>query len=127
MPAPVIRVFRVTFSDSDAVGTVKDAEDLNSGKEDFLLLMDNRILDVVNEKDPSKIEVEVQLWKNGSDTGLRFYSTTMSPSSAGRVAVGPIDLGPGNYQVKVKLLTNNLGTDESETYGVVIKFARRIQ
>ena len=87
----------------------------------------NRILDVVNEKDPSNVEVEYQIWKNGKDTGLRFYSTTMSPSSAGRSAVGPIDLGEGQYQIKAKLLTNNLGAGASETVGILIKYAGSIQ
>lgn len=127
MAVPNLRVFRVTFSDTDAVGTVKDAEDLNSGLTQLLLLSPNAIIDVVNEKDPSNIEVEVQLWKNGKDTGLRFYSTTMSPSSAGRVAPGPIDLNPGQFQVKIKLLTNNLAAGTSEVYGVVFKFAKPVQ
>ena len=127
MAVPTLRVFRVTFNDTDAVGTVKTATDLNSNLDQLILLRPNVIVDVVNEKDPSSIEVEVQLWKNGKDTGLRFYSTTMSPTSAGRVAPGPIDLDPGQFQIKVKLLTNNLAAGTSETYGVVIKFGKPVQ
>ena len=124
MAVPYIRIFRTTFSDTDAVGTINTATDLNSGLDSILLLKPNTIVDVVNEKDPSSIEVEVQIWKNGKDTSVRFYSTMMSPDTSGRMSPAPIDLTPGNYQIKVKLLTNNLASGSSETYGVALKFAR---
>lgn len=127
MAVPNLRLFRVTFSDTDAVGTVKDMTEQNSGLAQMLLLQPNRIVDVVNEKDPSSVELEIQVWKNGKDTGLRFYTTTMSPGSAGRVAPGPIDVNPGQFQIKAKLLTNNLGAGTSETVGVLFKFERPVQ
>jgi len=127
MAVPNLRLFRVSFADTDAVGTVKDMTEQNSGLAQMLLLQPNAIIDVVNEKDPSSVEVEIQVWKNGKDTGLRFYTTTMSPSSAGRVAPGRIDLDPGQFQIKAKLIANNLGAGNSEIVGVVFKFERPVQ
>lgn len=79
----------------------------------------NVILDVVSDPQPAAgINHTVQLWKNGKDTGRRFYSTGLNPASAGRVAVGPIPLAPGNYQLRV---IQTLGAFTA--YNVVFKMA----
>ena len=60
----------------------------------------------------------IELLKNGVDTGRRFYSQAMDPASAGRMAVGPIVLSPGNYSF---LINQTAGV--AAVFAIAIKFA----
>ena len=60
------------------------------------------ILDVVNDPDPAAgLTYTIAIFKAGVDTGRRFYTTSLTPLSAGRISVGPIDLSPGDYFFQV--------------------------
>jgi len=63
----------------------------------FTLFEPNTILDVVNDPNPATGAYEMRLLKNGSETPIKLFSTAMSPLTAGRIAVGPISLGVGQY------------------------------
>ena len=59
----------------------------------------NQLLDVVNDPDPAAgLRYEFRIFKNGVDTGRAIFSNSISPASAGRMAVGPIDMTGGQLQ-----------------------------
>lgn len=67
------------------------------------VVTNNAILDMLNDPDPAAgLRYSVQIWKNGVDTGRRVFSNSMSAASAGRMAIGPIGLGPGDYMFVVQ-------------------------
>jgi hypothetical protein len=114
---PLLRRFNATIS---ALNTLVNAVDQETGQVFLFVNKPNMILDVVNDPDPASGNYyTIQLWKGGKDTGIRFYSTGLSPNSAGRVNVGPIPLiGGGNYHFKV---VQTAGT--AANYNFVVKFA----
>ena len=61
----------------------------------------NTILDLYNAVAPAVAAdtYEYGLDKNSISTGRTFFSTAMSTASAGRAAVGPIRLSPGQLQM----------------------------
>jgi len=62
----------------------------------------NQILDMVNDPQPAAtLRYEIALFKNGLDTGRHFFTDSLNPNTAGRVAVGPIDITPGQVQFAV--------------------------
>jgi len=83
----------------------------------------NSILDIYNSPDASgglnTNIYEYELLKNSISTGRTFYSESMSTSSAGRAAVGPISISPGQLQMTSK---QTLGTAAAQS-DIVIKFA----
>lgn len=64
------------------------------------------------------INYVINIWKNGVDTGKRAYSVTMDPASAGRVALGPLNLSPGDYYFQVAQTLGAL-----TAYSFIVKFA----
>ncbi len=63
----------------------------------FTLFSPNTILDVVNDPDPATGTYEMRLLKNGSETPIKIFSSSISPTTAGRMAIGPISLSVGQY------------------------------
>ena len=61
----------------------------------------NSILDILNDPDPAALRYEIRLQKEGIETGRGFFTTSLNPASAGRVAVGPINISPANYMYAV--------------------------
>lgn len=59
------------------------------------------LLDIVNSPDPGALRYEIRLLKNGIDTGRSWFSDTLNPASAGRVAIGPVAIGAGNISFSV--------------------------
>jgi len=59
--------------------------------------------DMVSDPAPAAgIRYEIRLLKNGIPTGRSWFSASLDPASAGRVAIGPIDiLGPTNINFDV--------------------------
>ncbi len=79
----------------------------------------NAIVDVVNDPTPAAgLGYQINLWKNGVDTGKRLFSRSMDPASAGRISVGPIGLGPGDYIFQVSQVLGALAA-----YSFIVKFA----
>ena len=115
MVAPVIRRFTASIS---ALNTAVNAVDNETNLTYIHVSGKNQILDVVNDPDPvAGNRYVIAVYKGGRDTGVRFYSSSMSAGSAGRVAVGPIDLLGGDYQFRV---TQVAGT--AADFSFIVKF-----
>ena len=81
----------------------------------------NAILDVVSSpQNAAGINHTVNILKNGIDTGRRLYSTSLDPASAGRMAIGPIALSPGDYSFNIAQTLGAL-----TAYSFQVKFARQ--
>lgn len=126
MVAPVIRRFSVPFTEgTDNLGDIKVMTDDVTELQQLTMLKPNQILDVVNSPEPANLELEIQVFKGSQDTGIRFFTSDMDPASAGRIAVGPIDTVPGQFQFKAKVLSFGSLSAATETYFQAIKFLTR--
>jgi len=116
MVAPVIR--RFTRATPASLDQFAFATDDITGLTFYLATKRNQILDIVNDPDPpAGARYEIALYKNGVDTGRRFFSTSLSPASAGRIAIGPIDIEPGQIQFNVAQRAGTLSS-----YSFIVKF-----
>jgi hypothetical protein len=80
----------------------------------------NNVLDMYNDPDPAaSVRYTYELFKNSISTGRNFFSSAMSTTSAGRAAIGPIKIAPGQLQLGS---TQTAGT-AAATSNVVIKFS----
>jgi len=62
----------------------------------------NQLLDIVTDPAPGAgVRYEIALFKNGLDTGRHWFTNSLDAASAGRVAIGPVDLLPGQMQMSV--------------------------
>jgi len=96
MTLPVLR--RYTLAAPAALNVFNNLTDDETGVATFLILKGNAILDVVNDPDPAAgLRYEFVLNKNGQQTPVRAFSTTISPATAGRTAIGPVTMSQGNY------------------------------
>tara|TARA_Y100001951_G_scaffold45730_1_gene36096 strand:- start:80 stop:448 length:369 start_codon:yes stop_codon:yes gene_type:complete len=79
----------------------------------------NTLLDMYNDPQPTARTYTNELFKNSISTGRNFFSTSMNTASAGRAAIGPIRLAPGQLQLSSAQTAGVLAIDNS----VVLKFA----
>jgi hypothetical protein len=80
----------------------------------------NNILDMYNDPDAAaSVRYTYELFKNSISTGRNFFSSAMSTTSAGRAAIGPIKIAPGQLQLGS---TQTAGTAVASS-NVVIKFS----
>jgi len=94
-------------------------EDDLSGQAQFTIFQPNVIIDVLNDPDPtSGVRIEYQLLKNGIETPVKVFSGTISPGNAGRMAVGPINISPGQY-----IWTSKQVSGTAEAKSMVVKYA----
>jgi hypothetical protein len=115
--APIIR--RFTRAAPGALNVFAFATDDETALTFVRISKNNTMLDVVSAPQPAAgINYTIQLWKNGVDTGRRFYSVTIDPASAGRIAVGPISLSAGDYYFNVSQTLGALAA-----YSFIIKLA----
>ena len=94
MALPVVRRY------TSAVGVINVFNNMTddvTGQAPFTLFAPNAILDVVNDPDPATGTYEMRLMKNGSETPVKTFSSSISPTTAGRMAIGPINLSVGQY------------------------------
>ena len=118
MPVPMIRRFSIAAP--GALNVDANATDDESGLA-FFNPGNNVILDMLSDPQPAAgINHTVALFKGGTDTGRRFYSTGLNPASAGRISVGPLPLTPGNYQLRIRQTLGAL-----TAYNVTLKFAAK--
>jgi len=79
----------------------------------------NTILDMFSApQNAAGVNYEIRLLKNNIQTGRTFFSVAMDPASAGRSAVGPIDLGAGLISYMVRQVLGAL-----TAYSYVVKYA----
>lgn len=114
---PLIR--RITRILPIALGALVYAVDDETGFAFIRMTKPNAILDMVNDPDPvAGLTYQVNVIKDGIDTGRRVFSTSISPLSAGRMSIGPIHLSPGDYSFAVAQTAGALAAQS-----FVIKFA----
>ena len=96
MALPVIR--RYTLATPVALNTFANLTDDLTGQAQWLILQNNVIQDMVNDPDPAVgLRYEFVLLKNGNQTPVRAFSSTISPTTQGRVPIGPVNLTAGQY------------------------------
>jgi len=78
----------------------------------------NSIVDMFNDPTIAGQRYTLELFKNSISTGRNFFTNAMDTASAGRTAVGPVDIGPAQWQLGA---TQTAGTAIATS--VVIKFA----
>src|SRR5215510_1896304 len=78
----------------------------------------NTLLDILSSPDPAALLYEIRLLKEFIETGRSFFSESLNPGSAGRVAVGPINLSPANYAFNVAQTSGAL-----TAYNFIVKYA----
>ena len=79
----------------------------------FLTLTPNVLQDVVNNPDPAAgLLYQFTLVKNGNATAVRAFSSAISPTTAGRVPIGPVNMSSGSYQWQ---MTQTLGAVTATT------------
>lgn len=99
MAAPIFR--RWTRAAPGALDVFALATDDITALGFYTLGGNNSIIDIVSDPDPGALRYEIRLFKNGIDTGRSWFSSSLNPGSAGRVAVGPVDISPGNIAFNV--------------------------
>ena len=94
MALPVVRRYTSVVG---VINVFNNMTDDVTGQAPFTLFSPNVILDVVNDPDPATGTYEMRLMKNGQETPVKIFSSSISPTTAGRMAVGPINLSVGQY------------------------------
>ena len=96
MALPVIR--RYTLAAPAALNTFNNLTDDLTGQAQFLILGSNVLQDMVNHPDPAAgLRYEFVLLKNGNQTPVRAFSSTISATTQGRIPLGPVTLSAGQY------------------------------
>lgn len=96
MPLPVQR--RYTGAAPAALNVFNNMTDDETGQAQYLILSKNVILDMVNDPDPAAgLRYEFVLLKNGNQTPVRAFSSSISPTTAGRTSIGPVTQSAGQY------------------------------
>ena len=96
MAVPVQR--RYTLAAPAALNVFGNLTDDITAQAPFLILGQNVLLDIVNDPDPAAgLRYEFVLTKNGQETPVRAFSSSISPTTAGRTAIGPVTMTSGNY------------------------------
>lgn len=92
-------VQRTYTSDGAALNVSTFMTDNQTGQTNFLTLTPNLLQDLVNSPDPAAgLRYQFTLVKNGNATSVRAFSDAVSPTTAGRVPIGPVSMSSGSYQ-----------------------------
>lgn len=117
MVAPILRSFSKPTAGTVNVETLM-TDDI-TGLTFIQLARPNQLLDAINSPDPASTQTfKIQLYKNSISTGRYFFTVGMSAASAGRQAIGPIDLSPGQV-----LFGSTQLAGTATTHSAVFKFA----
>ena len=94
MGIPVQRTYLGTPAALNAPVFMVDQQTLQNN---FLTLTPNVLQDVVNNPDPAAgLLYSFTLVKNGNATAVRAFSSAISPTTAGRVPIGPVNMSNGS-------------------------------
>ena len=123
MGAPIIR--RFNRAAPAALNVFQICLDQETGLGQTLMTnIPNAILDIVNSPDPAAgLTYQTNLWKGGKDQGMRFYSEALSAVSAGRQAIGPIDV----TKMGVLQFWNAQTLGAVAAYNFIVKFAKSVE
>ena len=95
MAVPVVR--RYTLAAPAALNVFGNLTDDVTTVATFLILSNNQIQDIVNDPDPAAgLRYEFVLNKNGMQTPVSVFSTSISPTTAGRMSYSA-SMSAGNY------------------------------
>jgi len=97
MPEPILR--RYTKPNAGTLDVQELMTDDITGLTFTQLSGSNAILDMFNDPTVSGQLYTFELFKNSISTGRNFFSGAMDTASAGRAAVGPINLRSGQLQM----------------------------
>mgnify|MGYP001036839159 CR=1 FL=1 len=96
MTLPIQR--RYTLALPTGLNVFVNMTDDETGQAQFLILSKNALLDIVNDPDPAGVlRYEFVLLKNGNQTPIRAFSTSISAQSAGRTSIGVVSMSAGQY------------------------------
>ena len=110
MVFPVQRTYTATPA---ALNTPIFMLDNQSQQTIFTILAPNQLQDLVMNPDPAAgLLYTFTLFKNVNSTPVIASSPAMSPTTQGRVPVGPVSMSPGQYQWS---LVQNLGVLTAQT------------
>ncbi|MEO1942871.1 MAG: hypothetical protein ABGY11_01090 [Candidatus Thioglobus sp.] len=99
MALPVQRTYTGTVVALNAPVFMQDNQTLQNN---FLTLTPNVLQDVVMNPDLAATQLfTFTLVKNGNATSVRAFSSAISPTTAGRVPIGPVSMSSGSYQWQV--------------------------
>lgn len=116
--APIIK--RFNRAAPAALNAFAPATDQETGLTFLRINGSNVLLDVVNSPDPAAgLTYQINIWKNGIDTGRRIFSEAISAASAGRMTVGAIGLSQGDYYFQVAQTAGAL-----TAYNFIVKLAK---
>jgi len=117
---PVLRRYTLASGTLDVFANLTD--DVTS-QAPFTIFGNTTILDVVMDPAPANTgaRYEYRLLKNGNETPVKLFSLSMLPTSAGRVAVGPINMSSGTY---IWSGANRAGTPEATS--ILVKYSNPI-
>ena len=117
MGVPVVR--RYTSGTPSALNVFANCTDDETGVATFLILSPNAIQDIVNDPDPtSGYRYEIILNKNGMQTPVRIFSTSISPTTDGRMSY-TANMSAGNY---IWSLAQRAGTLTATSF--IVKYAK---
>ncbi len=95
MAVPEVR--RYTLAAQAALNVFGNLTDDVTTVATFLILNNNQIQDLVNDPDPAAgLRYEFVLNKNGMQTPVSVFSTSISPTTAGRMS-NSASMSSGNY------------------------------
>ena len=96
MALPVQRTYTATIAALNAPVFMQDNQTLQNN---FLTLTPNVLQDLTNLIDPAATQLlQYTLVKNGNATSVRAFSSSISPTTAGRIPIGPVSMSSGSYQ-----------------------------
>jgi len=126
MVLPVQRRYSVVFPAAPVLDVFVNMTDNESNQDQFTILTPNLIIDMVNAPDPDTADLfsegELRLTKNGQETPVRAFTSSISPTSSGRVPLGPVNMSAGSYIWKVAARVAGTGTPASGTYSMLVKY-----
>jgi len=125
MVLPVQRRYSVTLNPSAAIDVFVNMTDNESNQDQFTILTPNLIIDMVNAPDPDPVEfseIELRLTKNGQETPVRAFSSSISPLSSGRVPLGPVNMSAGSYIWKAAVRVAGGTPTTSAPYDMLVKY-----
>lgn len=101
MGAPIFR--RFTRAAPGALNVFAFSTDDISTLTFYRMMNNNQLQDVVSDPAPGAgVAYQIEIWKNQISTGRNLFSRTLDPATAGRVAIGPIDIiGPADVGFNV--------------------------
>jgi len=102
MAFPIQRTYQFTGA-APALNTTVFMNDLQTLQNNFLVLTNNQIQDLVSNPPLAATQLyEFNLVKNGNSTAVRTFSSAINPNTSGRVSIGNVNMSSGNYQWSCK-------------------------